>query len=83
MAEKKPGEKPIPLSPPPAAKAQPQAIAEKKPAFLRLQGGLSLFPIALVSTQKELILYGEAGSLSEEYKASLNLAFVLSAARAI
>ncbi len=83
VPEKKLGEKPAPLSAPPAAKAQPHVLAEKKPAFLRLQGGLSLFPIALVSGQKELILYGEAGSLSEKYKASLNLVFGLSAARAV
>lgn len=83
VVEKKPGEKPVPVPPPPAAAAKPQAMAEKRATFLRLQGGLSVFPMALISTQKELVLYGEAGSLSEEYKASLNLAFGLSAARAV
>lgn len=83
VVEKKPGQKPAPVSPPPAVTAKPQIMAEKKSSFLRLQGGLSVFPMALISTQKELVLYGEAGSLSEEYKASLNLAFGLSVARAI
>lgn len=82
--EKKPVEKAAPLTLPPAAVAAPQKIETgKKPTFLRLQGGLSLFPASLVSTQKELILYGEAGSLSEEYRGSLNLAFGLSLARSV
>jgi len=82
--EKKPGEKPAPLTPPPATAAAPQKIlAGESLTFLRLQGGLCLFPASLVSTQKELILYGETGSLSEEYKISLNLAFGLSLARGV
>jgi len=81
--EKKPVEKPAPLAPVPAAVAAQKMETGKKPTFLRLQGGLSLFPASLVSIQKELILYGEAGSLSEKYRASLNLAFGLSLAREI
>jgi len=82
--EKKPMEKPAPLTSPPAATATPQKIETgKKPTFLRLQGGLSLFPVSLVSTQKELILYGETGSLSEEYRGSFNLAFGLSLGRSV
>lgn len=81
--EKKPGEKPSPVSPALAAAARPQEMPEKKATFLSLQGSLSVFPMTLVSTNNELFLYGEAGSLSEKYKASLNLTFGLSVGRAV
>ncbi|MCX7974059.1 MAG: AMIN domain-containing protein [Candidatus Aminicenantes bacterium] len=75
--------KPAPVTPPAAILTRPQPEVAKKASFLRLQGSLSLFPTSLISTQKEMTVYGERGSLKEKYKANFNLAFGLSLARAI
>jgi len=68
----KPGVVPILQPPLPAAGPSPRLGT-----LLRLQGGLSLFPGSILTTQQDLLLYGETGSLSEKYKPSFNLVFGL------
>lgn len=81
LPEKKPIEKTISPIQPTTSLAEPRVA--KRGHFFRFHGGLSFFPATLVTTKKDLILYGETGSFNEEYKATFNLAFGLSAAQSI
>jgi len=49
--------------------------------FIQIKSGIGLSPIPSVKAEKDLFLYGESGSLEEEYRLKYNLLFDLSFGR--
>ncbi|MGQ9470762.1 MAG: AMIN domain-containing protein [Candidatus Aminicenantales bacterium] len=73
----KPSTKPAPVTPPASASVRAErAVAPgTRATWIRLQAGLAFFPSSILTINQDLTLYDETGSLSENYKGSLNLVF--------
>ncbi len=72
----KPATKPAAVTPSTPIATRAESISPgRKAGWIRLQGGLAFFPSSILSINQDLALYDETGSLSENYKGSLNLVF--------